>query len=44
VVDALGVGLGEQLAQQFFAAPGGADLVGRVVLSQDLAQPGELAS
>lgn len=26
------VGLGEQLAQQLFAAPGGADLVGRAVV------------
>jgi hypothetical protein len=31
------------LAQQFFAAPGGADLVGWVVLGQNSPEPGQLA-
>ncbi|MDP9443283.1 MAG: hypothetical protein M3P83_02605, partial [Actinomycetota bacterium] len=36
-----GAGGGEQLAEQFLAAPGGADLVGRVVAGQHPLQPGQ---
>jgi hypothetical protein len=44
VADALRVGLGEQLAQQLFAAPGGADFVGRIVLGQNAPELDELAA
>jgi hypothetical protein len=43
VADALRVGLGEQLAQQLLAAPGGADFVGRIIFGQNAPQPGQLA-